>query len=285
MNKNITRAASCAAVSILACASALAQVDEKGKRATEPQACHYLKGSEIVGSKVSTYAADGAKSDKVIGEVKDIIVDTNGTSGHGSFAVLSDGELLTLGNDHIHGVACLKWDGVSRRFGLDSTLPSDAIADASMRTAREANAAPTRGAPGASRLLMFSAIKGMKVFPQGSKDSFGKVEDLWIDTGKGCTGYVVVSSGGVLGVGDTVRLIPWSVASIDRSADLKENHVNVRATKEALEAAPKLEGKTEPNDASVRAQACKNFGCEDPSMKTDVKTDLDRSKRMEDGKK
>jgi sporulation protein YlmC with PRC-barrel domain len=282
MSKSITMAATCAAISFFLGTELPAQVDsaKPGTGMTPAAECNYLKASEIVGAKVHATPADDPKTGKAIGEVKDVIVDTNARAPHGAFAVLSDGELFTVGNDQIHGISCLRWNGASRKFAVDCSLPgttpqgkksagmergeAEASADRATANLRDAKAPSDTGVP--SRMLMFSGIKGLKVYPQGSKDSVGKIDDLWIDTSHGCAGYMVVSSGGVLGVGDTTRLIPWAAASIERSLDLKDNQVNVRATKEVLEAAPKLEGKYEPNDPTIRAQACKAFGCEDPAL-------------------
>ena len=303
MKTNMTLAASVAAFSLLACMNAQVQNDDRAKHdaqsATVPT-FHYLKASEIIGAKIyATATTDQLKTDKAFGEIKDIIVDTNSASGHGSFAVSSDGELFTVGSERMPGVACLRWDAKTRRFALDCP-PMDTIAlnasakrmaegHAEHRTARADDGMTTLGnARAASRLMMFSGVKGLKVYPQGSKEAFGKIDDLWIDTTRGCTGFFVVSSGGVLGVGDTSRLVPWVTTSVDRSVDLQDNQANVHATKEVLEAAPRVEGKTEANDTNLRTIACKIFGCEDPAKAAgskDSRSEVDRVKGGEDAEK
>jgi sporulation protein YlmC with PRC-barrel domain len=266
----------------LTCGAVLAQDPDAAKRdVANTGATHYLKATELVGAKVQQ---TDAKDQKAIGDVKDIIIDTRTALGHGAFAVLSDGELFTLASDRIHGICCLRWDGGKRQFILDERPSDTAIAGAGAprptkdvaeatgerkEPAKEPALDTTGRKPAPSRLLMWSGIKGLSVYPQGGKDAFGKVEDVWIDTNRGCTGFLVVSSGGVLGVGDTTRLIPWNVATIERPATGKDNQVTINATKEVFEAAPKIEGKTEANDQALRAQACKNFGCDDPAVTGD----------------
>jgi len=301
VNSKFNLAASYAAISILACASVKAQSDDQSKRdaqAVNVASCNYLKASDVVGAKVySSASAEQQKVETALGEVKDIIVDTNAASGHGSFAVMADGELFTIGTAGMHGVSSLNWDIKTRRFGVSTAMPSKTLGNMSEKQMADANWEHRRTgiengngvslslrAP--SRLLMFSGLKGLKVYPEGSKDSFGKVDDVWIDTARGCTGYLVVSSGGVLGVGDTTRLVPWAASTLGRSADMKDNQINIRATREMLEAAPKVDGKSEPNDANLRAHACKTFNCEDPAKSVpskDIRPGSEGVERLEAG--
>lgn len=276
---NCTRplAVTCVALT-LAASAALAQDQVVKHEPVATGATHYLKATDVVGAKVQQ---SDAKEQKALGDVKDIIVDTCPAQGHGAFAVLSDGELFTLAKDRLHGISCLRWEGGKRQFIVDQTPVSDASLRHTGKEVAEATgeraAMPADTTMGArmtpSRLLMWSGIKGLHVYPQGAKDSFGKVEDLWLDTDRGCTGFLVVSSGGVLGVGDTLRLIPWTAATIERPATGKDNQVTINATKEVLEGAPKIEGKAEANDQALRAQACKNFGCEDPALAGEKKVE------------
>lgn len=278
-------AASFAAISLLSCALS-GQSDGRAPAIHSPQASperHYVKASAILGTKVHTAATADSKSDPVIGEIKDIIVDTNANAPHGAFAVLSDGELFTVGATDRNGPSCLRWSGTKNAFAVDCpATPGDAQPTAKSDRANEGErgtaeasaqrdgAATVDGAPRRtadavppSRMLMFSGIKGLKVYPQGSKDSVGEVEDLWIESGRGCAAYMVVSSGGVLGVGETRRLVPWAAAALERSANQKVNQVNLRSAKTVFEAAPALDSKYEPNDPTLRAQACKIFDCEE----------------------
>jgi hypothetical protein len=246
---------------------------------------YYVKASEIIGAKVY-WPGVPDKGQSALGEVKDLIVDTGRSFGHGVFAVLSDGEIYTLGTDPLQGVCCLRWDEGAKRFVTEDPALRDTAAASADKMERRAaarpdaepaNATDTRRVP--SRLVMHSGIKGIKVVPQGAQDSFGKLDDLWIDVRRGCVGFMTVSSGGVLGVGDTTRLVPWQVASLERSLDRKENRLDVRATKESLEAAPKVESKTDINEPTLRANACKHFNCDESyTDRSHLKTEKERMK-------
>lgn len=258
---------------------------------------YYVKSSEIVGAKVVTGgAAVDASKQPTLGEVKDLIIDTGRGFGHRVLAVLNDGEVYSLARDPAHGITCLRWDESAKKLAIEDTAlgmrdTADATTDRDKAERRNAAARPDLE-PAArtrvpSRLMMLSGIKGIKVMPQGSQDSFGKLDDLWIDVRNGTVGFVTVSSGGVLGVGDTTRVVPWQAVSLERSVDRKENHVMVRAPKETLEAAPKVESKTDINEPTLRANACKHFGCEETwTDKDNVPAKLEREKeKMKDKEK
>jgi sporulation protein YlmC with PRC-barrel domain len=67
------------------------------------------------------------------------------------------------------------------------------------------------------RLLSASALKGSRVGNFAGED-LGKVDDLIVDTDKGCFGYVIVSQGGFLGIGDKLIAVPWELVTV-RPAD------------------------------------------------------------------
>ncbi len=50
-------------------------------------------------------------------------------------------------------------------------------------------------------------------------ESLGEIHDLVLDFDKGGVAYVVISSGGVLGVGDTLHAVPWKALSLSDKAD------------------------------------------------------------------
>jgi hypothetical protein len=273
------------------CDNAFAQAEQTREGLNSP---YYVKTGDILGAKVywSTNAADQSKP--AIGEVKDLIVDTGRGLGHGVFAVLSDGEVFTIGRDPLHGVACLRWDEGTKKFTIDDSAPTlrdtaDAAADRDKKAVAAArpDLEPRMRTP--SRLLMYSGVKGVKVLPQGSQDSFGKLDELWVDVRRGCVGFLTVSSGGVLGVGDTTRLVPWQAASVEKSVDRKENQIHVRASKEALEASPKVEAKTDINEPNLRATACKHFNCDESGSGNPAKdrtpANLEKEKMKEEGKR
>lgn len=61
-------------------------------------------------------------------------------------------------------------------------------------------------------------VIGMNVKnPQG--EALGKIHDLVLNFDDGDIAYVVISSGGLLGVGDTLRAVPWKALSLNTQAD------------------------------------------------------------------
>ena len=75
---------------------------------------------------------------------------------------------------------------------------------------------------------------------QGQK--LGDIKDIVIDTDKGAVSYVVLSAGGVLGVGEKLLAVPLSAFS--RSAD--QNHLVLQASKSNISQAAGL-GATWPS--------------------------------------
>lgn len=70
------------------------------------------------------------------------------------------------------------------------------------------------------------------VNPQG--EDLGKVDEIMIDINSGRVAYVVLSVGGVLGMGDKLFAIPWDAVTID--TDRQVFVLNV--AKQTLEKAP-----------------------------------------------
>src|SRR5919109_5123586 len=63
-----------------------------------------------------------------------------------------------------------------------------------------------------------SKIIGMDVENAKGED-LGEIKDLVIDFDKGQIAYVVIGSGGVLGVGDTLHAVPWKSLKLNDKMD------------------------------------------------------------------
>ena len=50
-------------------------------------------------------------------------------------------------------------------------------------------------------------------------EALGEIHDLVLNFDNGNIAYVVISSGGLLGVGDTLRAVPWKALSLNSQAD------------------------------------------------------------------
>ncbi len=62
--------------------------------------------------------------------------------------------------------------------------------------------------------LSASTLKGDKVMNFQNED-IGTVEEIMIDVQSGRIAYIVVSFGGILGVGDKLFAVPWSALKVD----------------------------------------------------------------------
>ena len=83
------------------------------------------------------------------------------------------------------------------------------------------------------RTLAASTLTGDQVVDRTGRDA-GTIEDLMIDVATGRVAYVVVSFGGLLGVGDKLFALPWTVLRVDEA----NRRFVVEFTREQLEAAP-----------------------------------------------
>jgi sporulation protein YlmC with PRC-barrel domain len=63
-------------------------------------------------------------------------------------------------------------------------------------------------------VMAAATLDGNKVLSSDGED-IGKVKDIMLDVGSGRVAYVVLSSGGFLGIGDKLLAIPWSALTLD----------------------------------------------------------------------
>ncbi|MDQ1274939.1 MAG: hypothetical protein QG610_512, partial [Euryarchaeota archaeon] len=78
--------------------------------------------------------------------------------------------------------------------------------------------------------LSASTLKGDKVV-NGAGEDIGKIEELMVDLRDGRVGYVVLSFGGFLGMGDKLFAIPWKALQLR----LHEHEFLLDVPKETLE--------------------------------------------------
>jgi sporulation protein YlmC with PRC-barrel domain len=67
-------------------------------------------------------------------------------------------------------------------------------------------------------LIAASKVNGTKLYNRGHKH-VGEVEEIMIDKVSGHVAYAVVAFGGIFGLGETRRAIPWSVLHYDTKDD------------------------------------------------------------------
>jgi sporulation protein YlmC with PRC-barrel domain len=202
----------------------------------------FLSASTLKGDKVVNAAGED------IGKIEELMIDLR--DGRIAFAVLSFGGFLGLGNK----LFAIPWQALGLKlhdhdFVLD--VPKDVLEKAegfdkdnwpitsrewlstvygyygyqpywqtrvtelpgeteSQRIARTGGTSSYRENPD---FLSAGTLKGDKVVDKAGKD-IGKIEEFMIDLQEGKVGYVVVSHGGFLGLGNKLFAIPWDALSL-----------------------------------------------------------------------
>lgn len=231
---------------------------------TAPATCR--KGSEVVGAKLrdAQYAE--------IGKIEDLVVDS--TTGRIDYAVISlDGE---AGKDRWFAVPFEKLGVPTPMNGADAKaraekdmkaeftlkvdrskletakgFPKDKWPDMSApawRTeiekqfdVKSRGESPTGGdvivAHQAARL---SKLLSEDLYTQ-TGDKLGDVTEIAVDPHNSRVAFVVVSTGGFLGIGDTLHALPWDAVQAAPSASSDEKRLQANVTKERLEKAPEFQ--------------------------------------------
>lgn len=89
------------------------------------------------------------------------------------------------------------------------------------------------GSNGYVRALSAGTLKGTKVVNRKG-EKLGEMEEIMIDVVNGEVSYVVLSFGGLLGIGDKLFAVPWEALEVDE----KNEQIVMNVTKERLENAP-----------------------------------------------
>jgi sporulation protein YlmC with PRC-barrel domain len=63
-------------------------------------------------------------------------------------------------------------------------------------------------------VMAAATLNGNKVVSSDSQH-VGKISDIMLDVRSGRIAYAVLSTGGFLGIGDTLHAIPWSALTLD----------------------------------------------------------------------
>lgn len=228
-----------------------------------PTTCR--KGSDVVGANLrdAQYAE--------IGQVEDLVVDP--TSGRVEYAVISlDGE---KGKDRWFAVPFEKLgvptpmngaDGkartekdVNEEFVLKMDLakldmargfPKDKWPDMSSAAWRaefekqfDMKSRGDKPVGGdtivANQSARLSKLLSEDLYTQ-TGDKLGEVKELAVDPHNARIAFAVVSTGGFLGIGDTLHAIPWEAVKAEPSASSEAKRLQVNITKERLEKAPEF---------------------------------------------
>ena len=94
--------------------------------------------------------------------------------------------------------------------------------------------------------------------PQG--ENLGDVKDLLVDMNQERVGFIIVSYGGFLGIGDKLHAVPWDAVTVSTA----EKRATVRIDKEKLKTAPGFNKDVWPNsyDENWAREVSTFYGCE-----------------------
>jgi sporulation protein YlmC with PRC-barrel domain len=96
------------------------------------------------------------------------------------------------------------------------------------------------------RILSASTLAGDRVRNSAGED-LGKINQIMIDIPSGRVAYAVLSFGGVLGIGNKLFAVPWSVLSVDEDEKCFVLEVDQRT----LQTAPGFEKDNWPDMADI----------------------------------
>jgi sporulation protein YlmC with PRC-barrel domain len=241
----------------------------------------FLSASTLKGDKVVNAAGDD------LGKIEELMIDLR--DGRLAFAVLSFGGFLGLGNklfaipwqafklklhDHAlvldvpketlekaEGFDKDNWPVTSREWlstvynyygyqpywqtGAAAGMPEEIESE---RMTRAGRTSADRENPD---FLSASTLKGNKVV-SSTGDNIGKIEEFMIDLQDGKVGYVVVSHGGILGIGNKLFAVPWQALTLR----VHEHAFALNVPKETLE---KSEGFDKDNWPLTREELSRTY--------------------------
>jgi hypothetical protein len=152
-------------------------------------------------------------------------------TGYG-FAVFLLGSLAWLATGLLTNQPALMWTNVVltvlNAFGVWRWLGRQARVDEGGRSASEASEETPGEALFPVSLLSRAAVTN-------GNDEMGRCVDAMAGCISGKLSYVVVSQGGVAGVGETLRRLPWQIAQVDGE------NVNTKLTSQDFEGLEELE--------------------------------------------
>ncbi len=266
-------------------------------------------------------SADTIKSDKVVnragedlGKIEELMIDLE--NGRMGYVVLSFGGFLGMGDK----LFAIPWQALSLRvhehaFLLD--IPKDVLQKAEgfdkdkwpltreglsstyayygyqpywqtgARGMVESQGPAQPGSRESPDFLSADSIKSDKVVNEAGED-IGKIEELMIDLKNGRIGYVVLSFGGFLGMGNKLFAIPWQAFTLR----VHEHTFVLNIPKDVLQNAPGFDKDKWPLTYEELSRAYTYYGyqpywqTEEParartSTETQVETESERTARME----
>lgn len=100
------------------------------------------------------------------------------------------------------------------------------------------------------RLLSSRSLIGTKVC-NADGETLGRIEEIMINTHTGNVGYLVLSFGGFLGIGDKLFAVPFESVNVDQYHE----HVRLNVDRDRLETAPGFDKDNWPDFADQSFQS------------------------------
>lgn len=107
------------------------------------------------------------------------------------------------------------------------------------------------------RILSANTLEGDRVKNSAGED-LGKIDEIMIDIPSGRVAYAVLSFGGVLGIGNKLFAVPWSILSVDEDEECFVLEMDQRT----LQTAPGFDKDDWPDMADVTwgSEIFKHYG-------------------------
>jgi sporulation protein YlmC with PRC-barrel domain len=96
---------------------------------------------------------------------------------------------------------------------------------------------PQEQYPYAGQLMDPDRFKDLPLY-DAQGEEIGSIDQVVLDASEGRIGYIVVSSGGLFGVGGEKSIIPWGALRFQQSAEQEEPRLVVHVPRERLLSAP-----------------------------------------------
>lgn len=273
-------------------------VQEPARDAAAKPAVRIVAHRVLIGAPV-TNGMDG-DAEATLGRIGDLVVDA--PSGTVRYAALESNGPLGGGRRTVRVPwERLAWDAEAARFTLPMSpealaeLPAfdpnqlddlggagtagvGAAGDGTAGTAdASATGSPRRtGASGTNRAaarterVLASAIPDWSVLAR--EEALGSADTLFVEPASGTAAFVTVSSGGLIGIGATEYVIPWSVLELVEPDDDGAMRARIAKDKASLATAPKLgDDGADLNAAEFRRKVYAFHGATPPAFEPAAK--------------
>lgn len=264
------------------------------KPQTKKSELRIMKQGEVLGASITNgQEGDGRVT---LGSISDLVLDAN--TGEVRHAILASGGTLGIGKKQVaiawNKIGCdpkrgftlpmtakeleglpafdseklhlLGADRIGAEAGTDGNGGGVHDGDGQAGRNRRAENSDVIAAP-RTALMLASRVDDCAVI--ASKDALGAGATLFVEPKLGQVAFLGVSVGGVVGIGDSNYVIPWSAVKLTKPAGDGKPQIQLSKTKKELEAAPKLEDTgADVNDADFRQKVYRFYGVERPAFES-----------------